>query len=55
MTWRKYFTCPLSLIAGFMDEIRLLEGLRGRDNIIQLVDAEVCKAEGLIYVVGPHD
>ena len=38
-------------IAGFMDEIRLLQGLRGRDNIIQLVDAEVCKAEGLIYVV----
>ena len=38
-------------IEGFMDEIRLLQGLRGRDNIIQLVDAEVCKAEGLIYVV----
>ena len=38
-------------IAGFMDEIRLLQGLRGRDNIIQLVDAEVCKNEGLIYVV----
>ena len=38
-------------IAGFMDEIRLLQGLRGRDNIIQLVDAEVCKSEGLIYVV----
>ena len=38
-------------VAGFMDEIRLLQGLRGRDNIIQLVDAEVCKSEGLIYVV----
>ena len=38
-------------VAGFMDEIRLLQGLRGRDNIIQLIDAEVCKAEGLIYVV----
>jgi|TARA_B110000977_G_scaffold172114_1_gene224246 serine/threonine-protein kinase TTK/MPS1 len=34
-----------------MDEIRLLQGLRGRENIIQLIDAEVCKAEGLIYVV----
>jgi serine/threonine-protein kinase TTK/MPS1 len=38
-------------IAGFMDEIRLLQSLRGKDNIIQLVDAEVCKTEGLIYVV----
>ena len=26
-------------IAGFMDEIRLLQGLRMWDNIIQLVDA----------------
>ena len=38
-------------IAGFMDEIRLLQSLRGKENIIQLVDAEVCKTEGLIYVV----
>jgi serine/threonine-protein kinase TTK/MPS1 len=38
-------------IDGFMDEIRLLQGLRGRDNIIQLIDAESCRSEGLIYVL----
>jgi len=38
-------------VAGFLDEIRLLQNLRGKHNIIQLVDAEVCKNEGLIYVV----
>ena len=27
--------------AGFMDEITLLKSLRGRSNIIQLIDAEV--------------
>lgn len=36
---------------GFMDEITLLTKLRGRSNIIQLVDAEIHKAEGLIYMV----
>jgi hypothetical protein len=37
--------------AGFIDEIALLETLRGRANIIQLVDAEVHHREGLIFVV----
>ena len=27
---------------GFVDEITLLQRLRGKQNIIQLVDAEVC-------------
>ena len=38
-------------IAGFIDEIKLLKTLRGRDNIIQLVDAEVCLEERLIFMV----
>ncbi|KAK2075783.1 hypothetical protein QBZ16_001524 [Prototheca wickerhamii] len=37
--------------AGFMDEITLLKSLRGRSNIIQLIDAEVYRAEGIIYMV----
>lgn len=36
---------------GFLDEIVLLTKLRGRSNIIQLIDSEVHKAEGLIYMV----
>lgn len=47
--------------AGFMDEITLLKSLRGRSNIIQLIDAEVgvwhldseiCKDEAADLVVG---
>lgn len=38
-------------IAGFIDEIKLLKTLRGRDNIIQLIDAEVCPQEKLIFMV----
>ena len=38
-------------VAGFIDEIKLLKTLRGRDNIIQLVDAEVCPTEKLIFMV----
>lgn len=38
-------------VAGFIDEIKLLKTLRGRDNIIQLVDAEVCPNEKLIFMV----
>ena len=38
-------------IAGFIDEIKLLKTLRGRDNIIQLIDAEVCMNERLIFMV----
>lgn len=38
-------------VAGFIDEIELLKTLRGRDNIIQLVDAEVCPKEKLIFMV----
>jgi serine/threonine-protein kinase TTK/MPS1 len=37
--------------AGFLDEITLLLRLRGRPAIVQLVDAEVHKSEGLIYMV----
>ncbi|KAL0032168.1 hypothetical protein WJX77_008646 [Trebouxia sp. C0004] len=36
---------------GFVDEITLLQRLRGKQNIIQLVDAEVIQAEGTIYMV----
>lgn len=31
---------------GFVDEITLLQRLRGKQNIIQLVDAEVCVHPG---------
>ncbi|KAK9842292.1 hypothetical protein WJX81_004955 [Elliptochloris bilobata] len=37
--------------AGFIDEIALLNRLRGNANIIQLFDAEVIRGEGLIYMV----
>lgn len=37
--------------SGFLDEIRLLNSLAGRSNIIQLIDSEVHRSEGLIYVV----
>ncbi|KAK9828905.1 hypothetical protein WJX72_002702 [[Myrmecia] bisecta] len=37
--------------SGFIDEITLLQRLRNKQNIIQLVDAEVIQAEGLIYMV----
>ena len=36
---------------GFVDEITLLQRLRGKQNIIQLIDAEVIQAEGTIYMV----
>ena len=32
--------------SGFLDEIRLLDSLAGRSNIIQLVDSEVCVEGG---------
>ena len=38
-------------VDGFIDEIKLLKRLRGKDNIVQIVDAEVCPNEGLILVV----
>ena len=38
-------------IANFLSEIALLERLRGRANIIQLIDSEVIRQEGLIYLV----
>lgn len=37
--------------AGFVDEINLLNLLKGRPNIIQLVDAQVFAEEGLVYMV----
>ncbi|KAL6771913.1 hypothetical protein ACKKBG_A28265 [Auxenochlorella protothecoides x Auxenochlorella symbiontica] len=37
--------------AGFIDEITLLNSLRGKSNIIQLIDAEVYRAEGIIFMV----
>lgn len=36
---------------GFIDEITLLKRLKGKPNIIQLIDAEVIPEEGLIFVV----
>lgn len=36
---------------SFLDEIALLERLRGRPNIIHLFDSEVSRAEGLIFYV----
>ncbi len=38
-------------IANFVEEINLLKRLRGRDNIIQLVDAEVVREDAVIYMV----
>lgn len=37
--------------AGFLDEITLLNRLRGRSNIIQLIDSEVHRSEALIFMV----
>lgn len=37
--------------SGFLDEITLLNRLRGAPNIIQLIDSEVHHQEGLIYMV----
>jgi serine/threonine-protein kinase TTK/MPS1 len=37
--------------AGFIDEIELLQRLKGKPNIIQLVDAQVFADEGLVYMV----
>ena len=36
---------------GFLDEITLLARLKGKSNIIQLIDSEVHKREGIIYMV----
>ncbi|EFN53107.1 hypothetical protein CHLNCDRAFT_10750, partial [Chlorella variabilis] len=36
--------------SGFLDEIKLLNSLAGKSNIIQLIDSEVCSC-GLIYMV----
>eukprot|EP00798_Chlamydomonas_sp_ICE-L_P023347 gene23347-30598_t len=38
-------------IKGFIDEIALLKQLRNTPNIIQLIDAQVFREEGLIYMV----
>ncbi|KAK9833841.1 hypothetical protein WJX74_007511 [Apatococcus lobatus] len=37
--------------SGFIDEITLLQRLRGQRNIIQLLDSEVLRQEGIIYMV----
>jgi serine/threonine protein kinase len=37
--------------AGFVDEINLLKRLKGKPNIIQLIDAQVFTEEGLVYMV----
>eukprot|EP00887_Chlorella_sp_A99_P002275 scaffold10.g2275.t1 len=37
--------------SGFLDEITLLQRLAGKPGIIQLVDSEVHRGEGLIYMV----
>ena len=37
--------------AGFMDEITLLNRFKGRHHIIQLVDSQILKDYGLIYMV----
>ena len=36
---------------GFLDEITLLARLKGKSNIIQLIDSEVHKRDGIIYMV----
>lgn len=43
--------CDAEAAAGFLDEITLLNRLRGRSNIIQLIDSEVHRAQSLIYMV----
>lgn len=37
--------------SGFLDEITLLTRLKGKSNIIQLIDSEVHKKDGIIYMV----
>ncbi|KAI8113435.1 hypothetical protein M9435_003437 [Picochlorum sp. BPE23] len=37
--------------AGFLDEITLLTRLKGKSNIIQLIDSEIHKRDGIIYMV----
>jgi serine/threonine-protein kinase TTK/MPS1 len=37
--------------AGFMDEITLLNRFKGRNHIVQLVDSEILRESGLIYMV----
>jgi len=43
--------CEAEAASGFLDEITLLTKLRGKSNIIQLIDSEVHKVQNLIYVV----
>ncbi|KXZ54690.1 hypothetical protein GPECTOR_4g758 [Gonium pectorale] len=38
-------------VKGFIDEITLLRQLRGKPNIIQLIDAQVFRDDGLVYMV----
>eukprot|EP00959_Pyramimonas_sp_CCMP1952_P033437 701949-Pyramimonas_sp.AAC.1 len=43
--------CERDAVSGFEDEIRLLTRLRGRHNIVQLMDFEVIRHDGIIYMV----
>jgi len=43
--------CEAEAASGFLDEITLLTKLRGKSNIIQLIDSEVHKVQNLIYMV----
>jgi serine/threonine-protein kinase TTK/MPS1 len=43
--------CDAEAASGFLDEITLLTKLRGKSNIIQLIDSEVHKVQNLIYMV----
>ena len=43
--------CDAEAAAGFLDEITLLTKLRGKSNIIQLIDSEVHRNQSLIYMV----
>ncbi|KAL4539201.1 hypothetical protein Ndes2526B_g02541 [Nannochloris sp. 'desiccata'] len=43
--------CDTEAASGFLDEITLLTKLRGKSNIIQLIDSEVHKLQNLIYMV----
>ena len=43
--------CERDTVSGFEDEIRLLTRLKGRGNIVQLIDFEVIRAEGVIYML----
>lgn len=40
--------------AGFMDEITLLKSLRGKSNIIQLIDAEVRGSKWIVKCWTPE-